>query len=163
MALVIEDGTGLSNSESYVDVTEFQAYADKRGLSIPSDNAACEVLLIKAMDYLDAKEHQLQGARVSAAQSLSYPREGLKLFGFYVEDNAIPELIKKAQMELAFQAQSQELAVTNSGQELLEQEVPGVIMQKFSETGNKNKQPVFEKVEQYLKPLYKAMSYRISR
>ena len=112
MALIIEDGTGKSDAESYVSATDFKAYAAKRGITVPADDAACEVLLIKAMDYLAGYEDRWRGRRVTAAQALAWPRKGVVLNGFPWASDAIPAQLKAGQCELAVAAQTVNLMPT---------------------------------------------------
>jgi len=55
MALVVEDGTGVSGADSYADLTTIRAYAAKRGVTLSADDAVLEPLAYKAMDYLEGK------------------------------------------------------------------------------------------------------------
>lgn len=55
MALVVEDGTGVSGADSYADLTAIRAYAAKRGVTLSADDATLEPLAYKAMDYLEGK------------------------------------------------------------------------------------------------------------
>ena len=78
MAIVVEDGTGLADAETYVSVADCTAYLDARGktafglLTVPEKEAA----LRNAADYLDAKYgSRLQGYRLVVTQALYWPRE----------------------------------------------------------------------------------------
>lgn len=103
MAFVVEDGTGLSNSNSYVADTDVDAYIADRGgnaawtaLTTTQKQAAC----VKATDYIET----VFGTRFSGfknqttqdTQALSFPR-----------NNALPPLptnLRKATMEYALRA-----------------------------------------------------------
>lgn len=67
MALVVEDGTGVSGADSYADLTALRAYAAKRGVTLSADDATLEPLAYKAMDYLEGEGVGLL--------SLSWPSE----------------------------------------------------------------------------------------
>lgn len=112
MALVIEDGTIVPGAESYVSAAELKAYAAKRGITVPADDSACEVLLIKAMDYLNGYEPRWKGCRVSAEQPLAWPRKGVRANGFPLPSNTIPGPLKAGQCVLAVAAQTLELMPT---------------------------------------------------
>lgn len=101
MALVIENGQVVANANSYVEVSELRAYATARGVTLPVADADVEKFLIKAADYLGSFEQQYRGVRQSEAQELSWPRAGAFVNGFEVADDAIPKLLKKAQMQAA--------------------------------------------------------------
>ena len=50
--LIIEDGTGVSNANTYADLGFLDSYANDRGLFLPTDNEDKEKFLIVAFDYL---------------------------------------------------------------------------------------------------------------
>lgn len=96
MAIIVEDGTGVANANSYVSVADLEAFAAARGITIVGDP---EVLLIKAMDYIESLD--FCGHKVSSTQSLSWPRYGVKVDGFYYPAAYIPPELKNALMQTA--------------------------------------------------------------
>ncbi len=99
MALVIEDGTGVENANSYVTVAAIVAYAAARGVVIPEQQA--EIDAIKAMDYFHTL--CLRGELAyPGVQYVHYPRRGL-VAGDLAEDFAfqIPAAVVLAQLQLA--------------------------------------------------------------
>lgn len=111
MTLIVEDGSGLVNAESYASVAEFKAYCAKRNMdySLLSD-AAIEVLLIKATDYMvNTYRARWQGRRTSQTQALDFPRYDVVVDGYSVLSNIVPPLAKNACIELAFKANTVEL------------------------------------------------------
>jgi len=105
MPLVVEDGTGLSTSNSYVTLAEFKAYHDDRG----NDYSACsdaqiQSALIRSSDYIEARwRRRFKGRRLAGDQALSFPRVGLFDDEFRLVEG-IPETLKRAQHEYAFRA-----------------------------------------------------------
>jgi hypothetical protein len=90
MAIIVEDGTGLNNSESYVSVSEFNDYVTKRVIDLTaSTEAEKEALLIKAIDYMETITYGED--KLEATQALSFPTINWGL----------PNDIKKAQMIVA--------------------------------------------------------------
>lgn len=55
MALVVEDGSGVSGADSFADLATIRAYATKRGVTLSADDAVLEPFAYKAMDYLEGK------------------------------------------------------------------------------------------------------------
>lgn len=105
MALTIENGTQVAGANSYVTVAEAKAFAAARGASnFPTADADVEVLLVLAMDYLEAKRSDFKGTKTSASQPLQYPREGSTVDGELIANNIIPVELKNAQMQLAIEA-----------------------------------------------------------
>ena len=98
MTIVVEDGTGLSNSNSYVSEAELTVYATQRGITL---TGGTEALLIKAMDYLETLNYI--GDKKTEEQALQWPRESVYIDGFYIEPSAIPQELKDAQMTLSIE------------------------------------------------------------
>lgn len=101
MALVIENGQGLSNSESYVDVDYVDAYFLKRGITEWAGLTNREQLIIRAMDYIE-NNYTYQGTKLVLTQSLSFPR-------LICGETVYPIAIKNALCELALKANSGDL------------------------------------------------------
>ncbi len=111
MSLVIEDGTGVSNAQSYLDVIGFKSYCTARGIPYSSyADPAIEYGLINGTEYIDIR----WGARLKGdlqfpdTQSLLFPR-------LYIYDEqgryltGIPERLKRATAEYALISLTQEL------------------------------------------------------
>lgn len=98
MSLIIEDGSGKSNAESYIDLAYLSAYAAKRGLDI---TGITEANIIKAMDYFESS-YQFKGTKLKETQALAFPR--------YINNEVVyPVRIKNAVCELAIKSKSNEL------------------------------------------------------
>lgn len=128
MALIVEDGTGKSDAESYISVADADTYHSNRGNTAWADltTTVKEQLLRKATDYLvQAYRMRWKGVRVSATQALDFPRNfmeredyeasslnGYQMIGgnyYYPSDN-VPAEVKTSCAELALKANSGELA-----------------------------------------------------
>lgn len=105
MAFVSEDGTGLSNANSYITVAYADAYFSDRGVAAwTGSNEQKQNYLIRASDYIDLRfGPRFIGCKKVATQALSWPRivNGVDTF---------PEAIKKAVCEYALRAISAALA-----------------------------------------------------
>ncbi len=93
--IVVEDGAGLTNSNSYVSEVDVTTYATDRGLTL---TASADVLIIKAMDYLETLNYI--GDKQTEEQALQWPREQVYIDDFYIEPTTIPQELKNAQMSL---------------------------------------------------------------
>lgn len=96
MAIIIEDGTGKADSNSYASEAELTTYAADRGVTISGTNSQ---LLILAMDYIEAQD--FKGNKASKAQSLQWPRNGANIDNYHISSSEIPQLLKDAQLEAA--------------------------------------------------------------
>lgn len=101
MALVVEDGTGLADAESYVSVADFQTWASNRGYLLPTAEAEIEALLRRACDFIERK--QFIGEPLVATQALSFPRNILSSDGYTYESTGIPRKLVTAQELLAME------------------------------------------------------------
>lgn len=98
MALIIEDGSGVANANSFGTVAGLRAFATLRGVNLAPTDGAVEVLLIKAMDWLTAQTYI--GEMTYEGQSVPFPRTDLDGYA----DNVIPAEIVTAQYHLALAA-----------------------------------------------------------
>lgn len=96
MALIIENGTIVTEANSYVTTLELTAYATARGITISDDE---EQLLIRAMDYIESLAYQ--GVKSNSEQSLQWPRYDVVIDDYLVSSDTIPNELKKGQIEVA--------------------------------------------------------------
>ncbi len=96
MTITVEDGTQVTDANSYVDETDLEAYAAARGITLVTDS---EQLLIIAMDYVESLVYK--GIKVTKTQSLQWPRTGVYLDGYAVDNDEIPKELKNGLMECA--------------------------------------------------------------
>ena len=155
MALTIEDAPGVAGAHSYIDVAAARTYAVARGLTLPVADGDVEALLIKAMDFIEAYRGDFQGLKTAATNSLQWPRTGVTLDGYPLAEDAIPQVLKDAQAQLAVDAQNADLMPTGTGREVIMERVD-VVQVQYAESGSTNPQPIFTKAEALLKPLFKS-------
>lgn len=155
MALTIEDGSGVAGASSYIDVAAARTYAAARGLTLPAADGDVEALLIKSMDFIEAYRGDFQGLKTAATNPLQWPRTGVTLDGYPLAEDAIPQVLKDAQAQLAVDAQNADLMPTGTGREVVMERVD-VVQVQYAESGNTNPQPIFTKAEALLKPLFKS-------
>jgi len=97
--LIIEDGAGVPNAESYASVDEVVVYAGKFGVTLPVEEVAQEALLRRA--GLAMEGMSWKGRKTSGDQALAWPRRGVEVDREIKPDNLIPARIKCGQMALA--------------------------------------------------------------
>ena len=101
MALIVEDGTGKPDAESYADAATFAEYAGLFGRTIPATEAEQEALLRRAA--LQMNTLGWKGSRAVAGQALAWPRTGVMRDDQFVSSTSIPREIEQGQMALAFE------------------------------------------------------------
>lgn len=130
--MVVEDGTGLSNADSFVSVAYADTYFTTRGVSAWASLTNKEALLIKATDYIEAVySESWKGVTLNDTQSLSFPR--------IIDDATVyPDRLLKAVCELALKANSGDLLV-DVEQRTIEEKVD-VITVKYAEYSDQKTQ-----------------------
>jgi hypothetical protein len=114
MALIIEDGSGVEGANSYATVDQLVEYATSRDLKIPDEVADQEVLLLRAMDYLESYEMNWYGEKLAIDQNLSWPRMSYWNYWYAAIAPYIPPQLIKAQIVIAIESQEVELFPTRS-------------------------------------------------
>lgn len=129
MAIVVEDGTGKADAESYISVADASTYHTARGntawAALASDTVR-EQMLRRATEYITGKYRlRWKGYRVSATQALDWPRSlvvrpdyayagsnGQTVIGgdYYFPSDEVPVEVVRACAELALRAISGPLA-----------------------------------------------------
>jgi hypothetical protein len=155
MAIVVEDGTGKADAESFVTVAEAQAFASARSLTLPAPEADVEKLLVKAADFILGLEPQFKGLRSEEYQRLPFPRYNVTLHGWLVNSNEIPAPLKEAQIRLAISANTNELRPDGTGREVVRQKI-GPIETEYSKQGSGTINPQFNQAMDFLRPLFRS-------
>lgn len=99
MALIVEDGTGVDNANTYQSRADLIAYAAARGVTLV-DDATTDILAIKAMDYIETFRGRFTGTPVDDDQPLSWSRTSAYVYGRPISATAIPIQLKQAEAQL---------------------------------------------------------------
>jgi hypothetical protein len=114
MALVVENGTGLANAESYISVANADARHSAFGntaWAAISTTALKESYLRQATAYMvQAYRERWSGIRINATQALDWPRAQVVVDGYSIDSDAVPADIANACADLALKAASAALA-----------------------------------------------------
>lgn len=153
MTIEVEDGTGKTDSNSYISLAEARVYASARGVTLSSDDATLEPLLIKAMDYIEALALRFVGTPTNATQALQWPRADVVFGEDDYPDSGIPTSLKTAQCRLVLeQARGVDIMPTVTGA-FVKREKVGPIETEYSEAVNVTGQPSMPLVDSMLAPL----------
>ncbi len=144
MAFTVEDGSGLIDANSFVEVAEFTAYCADRGIDITgfADDTAIENALINGGDYLKSVYYgSWIGELLVDTQRLPFPRvfNGVSIY---------PIDIKFANITLALKENNKELLI-DVGQRVVEEQVSSIKV-KYSEYSDE--QTNYTNVYQLVKP-----------
>ena len=112
MPLIVENGEGLPNADSYISVADADAYFASRGITLweTMQEVEKEQALRRATDYME----RVYGARwtgqiVKVEQALSWPRTGVVYRSWTIRSDIVPAAVVHACAELGFRAAGGEL------------------------------------------------------
>lgn len=155
--LIVEDGTGVANANSYTALANARAFADSRGLSLPTDDDEACLSLIQGFDYVESFRSRFGGQKATCTQSTQFPRKGLCIDGCVVAENAIPFELQQAQIIAAsLQSQDTALFVNGNGRETQMERVEGAVSVSYFENGDTSAQPHFEQIMRLLTSMFRS-------
>jgi hypothetical protein len=114
MSLVVEDGTGLANAESYISVANADARHTAFGNSAWTGSTAVkESALRRATAFMEqAYRNRWQGLRAHVDQALSWPRYDVCVDGYSIASTVVPTEVANACADLALAALTDDLNPT---------------------------------------------------
>lgn len=153
MALIVEDGTGLSTAEAYISVANADAYHEARGNAdwVALTTTEKEQLLIKGADYLvQLYRGRWAGIRVNSTQALDWPRDGVWLDDYpeYLDNDYVPADIANANAIMAFKALAEDLVADQDQQ--IKRTAVGSLEVEYSDSARPYKQ--YRSVDLLLRP-----------
>lgn len=153
--LIVEDGTGMPNAESYASVATADAYHARRPGALAWDALTTpqkESALIQATDYLQATySTRWKGTRVKVEQALDWPRSGVVVDRVSLAYDQLPPQIVRATCELALKSLTQPLTADEGAQ--VKSEKVGSLEVVYADGARQQTRWVL--VEQLLGPLLK--------
>jgi len=156
MSIIVEDGTGKSTAETYISVTDADAYFLARGVTAWAAllTAAKEAALRKAADFMtQAFTSRWQGLRAyPLTQALDWPRQGVVVDNVTVLITVVPSVIQRACAELALKASSG--ALSEDLTQGVTSETVGAISVTYDKTSNRKTK--YTAVEAMLAPYLKS-------
>lgn len=140
MALIVENGTGLADADSYISLPDARAYALKYGYTLPVDDIEAEVALRKAASYVGLFESSFSGKRLNDAQSLSWSRDrAYKCYGneqILIPSSSVPIEIKNAQVIAADTfGKAVDVRANDDGSSIASEEVVGAVKVSYFDNG----------------------------
>jgi hypothetical protein len=161
MALIVEDGTGKVDANSYVSVDDAMAYASARGVTLPTDPSAVESLIVKSMDYIEAQRARFQGEKTypDHPQALQWPRACVEIDDYPFPEDAIPKELVAATCQCVMEifAGGDLTPSTPAAGTMVKREKVDVLETEYmtaADLGSTGFGPWFPKVENLLQPLY---------
>ena len=168
MALVIEDGTGKQDADSYISIADANDYINKwhdSALAWGSHgNTGKERALRVGTRYVDS--FKFVGLRAWTSQKLSWPRAGLgPIDGQYFKSSQIPDAIKHAVVEAALKhVDGETLFPDHQGQAIQsESDQVGPLSESVTYFSAKRPEKTFESVQKLLRPFLTGGRRTLSR
>jgi hypothetical protein len=162
VTIIKEDGSGVENANSYASLDDLRTYAELRGVTLPADDDACGVLLIKAMDYLGKYDDGPRGPfwigdrKSNPDQPLAWPRHNVWRDHALEPDDYMPRELEYATCALAVEAQTNDLQPTRLPTDtgpIIEKRVEGAVTVQYANTGKVMPVACFAKAETLLNVL----------
>lgn len=147
MAIPVEDGTGLHDSETYISVSGADTYHLARGTAVwdGMTQGDKEKALRRATDYMIAEYRtKWLGKRSSTVQALDWPRSGVILadVGLYPSD-VVPKEVQRACAELAARAATGEL-LDDEEAKIIEEAIGPIVTKYDQSSTSRKKYPIID-------------------
>lgn len=155
MALIIEDGTGIEDADSFCSLEDARIIASNYGLAIDADDSLAEIQLRKGYLGLLISEKDLQGARTHSAQTGIFPRTGVYSNCAKVDSDKVPKAVIMAQINFVDAITGgYELNAVDNGQDLAGfSAVNGTYSETYQAGSTTNTNSVIQGVYNALYPL----------
>ena len=137
MALIIEDGSGVANANSYVTAAQWDAWATARGISHSHSTSKIEEFILTAMDYIEAQN--FLGRKATNAQSLQWPRTEVYIDSYSVNSDEIPNQLKNALYEVTRTVADGNFALSARGRQTTQEKI-GEITVTYKNNASMNKE-----------------------
>ena len=152
--LIVENGSIVPDADSYVSLEDARALAAKFGMTLPADDTEAEAALRNGALYVDLQEPLMCGRRVSASQSLAFPRTGISLLGYPVSRTTIPSQVVRAQVIAATEyGKGTNVRGTSDGRAVASERVEGAVAVSYFNTGDNGSTVTITAAVDALRPL----------
>ena len=136
MALIVEDGSIVPNADSYVSLADARTLAARYNLVLPADDTEAEAALRNGAVYIGLQEPMMCGSRVSPLQELSFPRQGVTLYGYPVATDFIPAQVIRAQVIAAVEyGNGTDVRASTDGRATSMERVEGAVTVQYFNNG----------------------------
>ena len=114
MAIIVEDGSGIANAQSYISVADADTYFAEHSqpaIWTAALTADKEKALKLSTQYMDAVfKLRWKGTRKLETQALDWPRYSVNdRDGYWIPDTPLPRVLKEACAEYAVRSMTDEL------------------------------------------------------
>jgi hypothetical protein len=160
MSLIVEDGSGMEDAESYVSVADFKARLDKLGHSYADfSDAEIESALRRGTAYIDAKYRSAFPGTptLGREQALEWPREDVyTAISVEIDDDEMPRELIKATIEASRRELTSPGSLTPDYVEtdrVVSETVGPLSVTYQNSTGASDARPVITEIDEILAPI----------
>lgn len=157
--MIVEDGTGMTDSDSYVSVVFADNYFSSRGITEWNnlETEQKEQALIKGTDYVD-NSFKWYGTKLNAEQSLRFPRENIFEYDG-TEIKGIPNVLKQAVCDASLVvSRGTELFQTKNENGIVTSETIGELSFSYQNDIAQSGQTLYDSINTRLRGLFIDMS-----
>jgi len=170
MAIVVEDGTGLANADSYISVADADTYVD--AVATAARNTVWDALTLAnqeralrvATQWLDAEYNtRWKETRSNEGQALDWPRQNIEdIDGFIILSTIVPQPVKDSTVEMALRAMSEDIFLdeTNDGRIRSKMSKVGPLATRTEYVGGAGQSKRFPVVQRLLRDLVTGTAVR---
>lgn len=154
MALVVETGQIIAGADSYVSLADARELAARYNLALPADDNEAEAALRNGAVYIGLQEPMMCGSRVSPLQELSFPRQGVTLYGYPVASDSIPAQVIRAQVIAAVEyGKGTDVRASTDGRATSMERVEGAVTVQYFNNGSSGAATTITAAIDALRPL----------
>ena len=163
MSLIVETGSIVAGADSYISLVDARTMAALYGWALPATDPAAEIALRNGANYVGLFEPEMKGSRVSAEQSLAYPRKDATVFGFDISETSITDRLQIAQIAAAVEiGAGLDPRASTDGRVVASEQVTGAVAVSYFNNGNTGATVRITKAIDALKPLLSSGNNGIS-
>jgi hypothetical protein len=155
--LIIEDGTGKPDANTYASLQQARDFASARGIVVSDDDAVLTKQLIMAADFIGTYESKFNGRRSfpQNPQALSFPRDCVYMYGVEMPVAFMPKELIGAQVYAAQAIENGiDLFPTQDSANVTEETVGPLTTKYEIESWTASSLPIITGLEKILEPLF---------
>jgi hypothetical protein len=155
VTLILEDGTGVDNANTYILLVDARTLAGQYGWQLPVDDEQANITLINGYNYLNTLESGMCGTRSYEDQTGAFPRENCSCGPFPIASDVIKPEVKQAQVRAAVTfGAGTDVNPDSDGKNIASEEVTGAVKVSYFNNGKTGGSVKITEAIQFLERCY---------
>lgn len=155
MSIIVEDGSGISNANSYVSLVDARGVLNLLGQDLNANDTTAEQEILNGMNYIESFRERYQGLKTNNNQSLQWPRLGVLIDNVPIDSDVIPQDLINGQVFAAYEfSQGNVLQPTVDGRSRASAEVVNAVKVSYFDTGSIDGLSIYVRINDSLNPLF---------